>query len=91
MPRQKTSNSRNKPVEGDRETRREGMTCCRHHNSFWGVVLVMVGFIWLAKSVGWLDEVDIPLFPLVLICLGVYFLVRSNDVRPPSRGNSSSS
>ncbi len=39
-----------------------------------GLVLVFLGIIWLLHSLGILDQ---PVFPILLIVLGVYFLTRS--------------
>jgi hypothetical protein len=39
-----------------------------------GLVLVALGIVWLLRSLGILDE---PVFPILLIILGVYFIARS--------------
>jgi hypothetical protein len=39
-----------------------------------GLVLVAVGIIWLLNSLGVLNQ---PVFPILLIVLGVYFVARS--------------
>ena len=39
-----------------------------------GLVLVAVGIIWLLQSLGVLNQ---PVFPILLIVLGVYFVARS--------------
>lgn len=39
-----------------------------------GLVLVALGIIWLLHSLGILDQ---PVFPILLIILGVYFIARS--------------
>ena len=39
-----------------------------------GLVLVAVGIIWLLNSIGVLNQ---PVFPILLIVLGVYFIARS--------------
>ncbi len=83
MPVQKTSKSKSQTSDDKHLD-----VCCRYHgrhNIFWGVVFIIVGFYWLAKSLGWLHEIDIPLFPLVLIILGVYFILRN----PNHHGRSS--
>jgi hypothetical protein len=69
-----------------RREAREGdsMSCCRgrgHHRGFWGAAMVVVGFVWLARSLGWLRDIDIPLFPLLVIAGGVYLIMRSQDKR----------
>lgn len=39
-----------------------------------GLALVALGIIWLLHSLGILDH---PIFPIILIILGVYFIARS--------------
>jgi hypothetical protein len=39
-----------------------------------GLMLVALGIVWLLHSLGILDQ---PVFPILLIILGVYFIVRS--------------
>lgn len=39
-----------------------------------GLVLVFLGIVWLLHSLGILDQ---PVFPILLIILGVYFIARS--------------
>ncbi len=39
-----------------------------------GLALVALGIIWLLHSLGILDQ---PIFPILLIILGVYFIARS--------------
>lgn len=39
-----------------------------------GLALVALGIIWLLHSLGILDQ---PVFPILLIILGVYFIARS--------------
>lgn len=39
-----------------------------------GLVLVGLGIVWLLNSLGILDQ---PVFPILLIVLGVYFIARS--------------
>lgn len=39
-----------------------------------GLMLVGLGIVWLLHSLGILDQ---PVFPILLIILGVYFIVRS--------------
>jgi hypothetical protein len=51
---------------------------------FWPIALIAVGLIWLAKNMGWLDQ-DVPWFPLMLIGLGVYLVVRQNARREDKR------
>lgn len=41
-----------------------------------GLVLVFVGILWLLHSLGILDQ---PVFPILLIIAGIYFLTRNPD------------
>jgi len=47
----------------------------RDRGLFWPVAMILAGLLWLAKDMGWLDR-DVPWFPLLLIGLGVYLIVR---------------
>jgi hypothetical protein len=82
-----------KPIQPKtkRETRGNSAAgCCRDHNhdrGFWGAAMVAVGFIWLAKSLGWLRGIHIPIFPLILILAGVYLVLRSQE-RPKDESSS---
>jgi hypothetical protein len=68
-----------------RETREKNAAGCRrnheHNRGFWGVAMVVAGFVWLAKSLGWLHDIDVPIFPLIIIVAGVYLIIRSQDRR----------
>jgi hypothetical protein len=57
---------------------------CRSNETFWPVALIAVGLVWLARNMGWLDR-DVPWFPLLLIGLGVYLIVRQNSRRDDKR------
>jgi len=91
MPVKQPSNPRGKMTERESEGGDSNVCCQMHgrHNVFWGVVFVVVGFYWLAKSLGWLHEIDIPLFPLALVILGVYLILRSPNPRRPSKRDES--
>jgi fatty acid desaturase len=43
-------------------------------NTFWGIVLIVVGFLWLGSNLDWFD-IHIPFWPAVLIVIGVYLLL----------------
>ena len=74
-----------------REARESGAAESRrdhnHNRAFWGAAMVAVGFIWLAKSLGWLRGINIPIVPLILILAGVYLVLRSQD-RPKDEKSS---
>ncbi|NPA38654.1 MAG: hypothetical protein GXN99_02555 [Candidatus Nanohaloarchaeota archaeon] len=40
----------------------------------WGVVLALVGFIWLAKDLGWL-KINIPIIPLIVLIIGIWWII----------------
>ena len=53
-----------------RVCRREG------RGVFWGLLFILVGLVWLGKSVGWFDF-DIPLLPSALIVVGLLIIYNS--------------
>jgi len=44
--------------------------------TFWGLIFVMIGFVWLANRMGWF-YIDIPIAATVLIVVGLYLIVTS--------------
>ncbi len=42
----------------------------------WGLFFLLIGIVWFAKDMGWIPE--IPIFPLILILVGVSIIVNSN-------------
>jgi len=55
-----------------RETGTERMRmCCGGFG--WGLFLILLGSLWLARDMGWIP--DVPIFPLVLILIGVVIIV----------------
>lgn len=87
MPDKKKTRSARRKIEKESEDRQMEM-CCRdrgRHHSFWGIVFIVLGFYWLAKSLGWMEHIDLPLFPLALIVLGVFFVIRSQTHEHSSR------
>lgn len=42
--------------------------------SFFGIFLIVVGMLWLAKEMGWITNV--PIWPVVMIMLGAYFVLK---------------
>jgi hypothetical protein len=43
-------------------------------NSFWGIVLIVVGLLWLGNNLHWF-RIHLPIWPLVLIVIGLYLLL----------------
>ena len=43
-------------------------------NSFWGIVLIVVGLLWLGNNLHWF-RIHLPVWPLVLIVFGLYLLL----------------
>ena len=52
----------------------DGGTTVKKGSPRLGLALVALGIIWLLHSLGILDQ---PVFPILLIVLGVYFIARS--------------
>jgi hypothetical protein len=64
--------------------------CCRGRRGdrglFWPVAMIVVGLVWLARNMGWLNR-DVPWFPLLLIGFGVYMIVRHTTRQGVKREN----
>lgn len=43
-------------------------------NTFWGAVLILIGFFWLGNNLDWFS-IHIPFWPVVLIVIGLYLLL----------------
>ncbi len=41
-----------------------------------GTIILIVGILWLALSMGWLN---IPLFPIIVIVIGIYLMYRNKN------------
>jgi hypothetical protein len=51
-------------------------THSRRSGEFWGIVLLIVGFIFMAENMHWFHW-DFPLIPTAMIVVGIYLLFRS--------------
>ncbi len=49
-------------------------------NAFWGVVLIFVGFFWLARNLHWF-HFSLPFWPLILIIIGIYLILENRYFR----------
>ena len=61
------------------------------HSLFWGLVLLVVGILWLGNNLDWFIY-DVPWFPVVMIAGGVYLILKNwekdkSQERNPSEGN----
>jgi len=45
------------------------------HSLFWGIVLIVVGFVWLGNNLGWFLY-DIPWVPVAMIAVGIYLILK---------------
>ena len=54
------------------------------HTMFWGIVLIVVGLIWLGNNVGWFFY-DVPWFPVAMIAVGIYLIVKHWDRKKPAK------
>jgi len=43
-------------------------------NTFWGIVLLLVGFFWLGNNLHWF-RIHLPIWPLIPIIIGLYLLL----------------
>jgi hypothetical protein len=48
------------------------------HGLFWGIVLIALGLLWLGNNLGWFYY-DIPWFPVVMIAVGIYMILRYRE------------
>ncbi len=65
----------------ERTGQRIDPTCTRRPyqssgRTLWGLVFVLIGFVWLANRMGWF-YFDIPIAATVLIVIGLYLIVTS--------------
>jgi hypothetical protein len=47
---------------------------------FWGIVLIIVGFVLLGNHLNWFD-IDVPLIPTALIVIGLYLIIENAHKR----------
>ncbi len=50
----------------------------RRGGEFAGILLIVIGFIFLAQNLDWFDW-DLPWFPLLLIVIGVYLIYNHRE------------
>ena len=66
-----------------RETRRIYVGCCAPANgsgaSFWGVLLLVIGLIWLLSSLALVVSVGKFILPAIFITLGVAALLNARE------------
>lgn len=79
-----------KRVEGKAKTVHDklGRKGHREHSVFWGIVLIVVGFVWLGNNLDWFDY-DIPWVPVVMIGVGIFLVIRHWEKEEPSDGEKS--
>jgi len=62
-----------------KESKQNFWLCCGN-NSFWGWFLVLIGAYYLLTAIGIIPQ-SIPFWPIILIALGVYFLIKKRNNR----------
>lgn len=60
------------------QTEKKEIKCKHSHSPFWGVVLLVLGFVFLADNMGWL-YIDLPFWPIVMIIGGAYLIYSSRN------------
>jgi len=53
------------------------------HGIFWGILLIVLGLLWLGGNMGWFYY-DIPWFAVVLIAIGIFLVVRNWEKKDSS-------
>ena len=53
-------------------------TCSQRSSEFWGIVLLILGFLFLADNFHWIHW-DIPFWPLVMIIGGGYLIFTGSN------------
>ncbi|SRR4030043_19019 len=46
------------------------------HYLFWGIIFIIVGFLWLGNNLRWFIR-EVPWVPVVIIALGIYLIIRN--------------
>jgi len=65
------------------QNRFEHRECGRGHSLFWGIVLIVVGFVWLGNNLDWFDY-DIPWVPVAMIGVGIFLIIKHWEREEPS-------
>ncbi|MBC8276937.1 MAG: hypothetical protein H8E46_01795 [FCB group bacterium] len=60
----------------DEKINPERKSCSHRSSEFWGIALLILGFLFLADNFHWI-EFDIPFWPLVMIIGGGYLIYSS--------------
>jgi hypothetical protein len=51
------------------------------HSLFWGIVLLVVGFLWLGNNLRWFWY-DIPWIPVAMIAGGIFLIIKHWEKEP---------
>lgn len=46
----------------------------KHKGLVFGILLILVGVVWLSKEFGWIPA-DVPIWPIVLIVIGLLIVI----------------
>ncbi|MCJ7812145.1 hypothetical protein MUP95_02345 [bacterium] len=53
------------------------------HTLFWGIVLIIIGIIWLGNNLKWFIY-DIPWIPVIMIAGGIYIIFKNWEKEKPT-------
>lgn len=52
------------------------------HTLFWGIVLIVIGIIWLGNNLEWFVY-EIPWIPVIMIAGGIYIIIKNWEKDEP--------
>ena len=52
-----------------------GWCCCGHNKYGFGLIILIIGVLWLMKDLGWISS-NISFWPIAFIVFGIYILAK---------------